>query len=189
VTRSPSPICRSTSCKWAEWHLREEVVHNILRIMTNLDPRAELFGSLFVLVQHLSRRVDEQVAPLGLTSRQWLLLAVVQKWFPGRHPTLTEAAARYGASRQNVRQIATVLERRGWLRLAPDPEDRRVTRLVLSDRMSVFARAEVEHQGAALLDSVFAGASDEDLADLRGFVLALIARLEGGAETVEGVAR
>lgn len=154
--------------------------------MSDLDPRAELFGSLFVLVQHLSRRVDDQLLPLGLTSRQWLLLAVLEKWFPGERPTLTEAAARYGSSRQNVTQIATALERSGWLRLVPDAVDRRAIRLVLTDRMAAFARADVESRSVEFLDSVFAGASDAEVERLRRFVRALIARLEAGPIAVAG---
>lgn len=154
--------------------------------MTAIDPRAELFGSLFVLVQHLTRRVDEQLVTLGLTSRQWLLLAVLQKWFPEQHPTLTEAAAKYGSSRQNVKQVARGLERHGWLRLVPDDVDRRATRLVLTERMTAFAAPEVEATSSAFLDAVFAGATHEELETLRGFVLALLARLETEPITVAG---
>lgn len=96
--------------------------------------RAELFGTVFVLAQHLSRRVDSQLQPLGLTTRQWLLLAVLRQAFPDRSPSLTEAAAVYGSSRQNVRRIAEQLVRRGYLRLVADPADRRPTRLELTEQ-------------------------------------------------------
>ncbi len=68
--------------------------------------RAEVFGSLFALMQHLSRRADQELADLGLTSRQWLLLAILAKPFAGSSPSLSEAAAKYGSSRQNVKQVA-----------------------------------------------------------------------------------
>ena len=82
-----------------------------------LATRAEVFGSLFVLVQHLSRRADKELADLGLTTRQWLLLAVLINAFPGRSPSLSEAADKYGSSRQNVKQVALGLEARGFVRL------------------------------------------------------------------------
>ena len=121
------------------------------------DRRPELFGLLLVLVQHLSRRVDEALKPLGLTSRQWLLLAVMERWFPDRSPTLTEAAARYGSSRQNVKQVALGLERRGYLRLVPDRHDRRATQIELTDKVSVFDQPDVSAQRMEVLDAVFAG--------------------------------
>jgi DNA-binding MarR family transcriptional regulator len=120
------------------------------------DPRPDLFGSLLVLVQHLSRRLDDALAPVGLTSRQWLLLAVMERWFPDRGPTLTEAAVRYGSSRQNVKQVALGLERRGYLRLVPDPGDRRATRLELTEKVSIFYEPDLRAQRMEILDAVFA---------------------------------
>ncbi len=120
------------------------------------DPRPDLFGSLLVLVQHLSRHLDDALAPLGLTSRQWLLLAVMERWFPDGSPTLTEAAVRYGTSRQNVKQVALGLERRGYLRLVPDRLDRRATRLELTDKVSVFYTPDLRAQRLEMLDSLFA---------------------------------
>ncbi len=120
------------------------------------DPRPDLFGSLLVLVQHLSRRLDEALAPLELTSRQWLLLAVMERWFPDHSPTLTEAAARFGTSRQNVKQVALGLQRRGYLRLVPDRTDRRATRLELTDKVSIFYEPDLRAQRLEVLDAVFA---------------------------------
>ena len=116
-----------------------------------LAARAEIFGSIFVVVQHLARRADAELAVLGLTTRQWLLLAVLTKWFPGHSPSLSEAAERYGSSRQNVKQIALGLEARGFVRLVPDRDDGRTTRIELTERVGVFD--EPEMVGAGLGDA------------------------------------
>jgi DNA-binding MarR family transcriptional regulator len=137
---------------------------------TPSDPRPELFGSLLVLVQHLARRLDDALLPLGLTSRQWLLLAVLDRWFRGRSPSLTEAAARYGSSRQNVKQLALGLERRGYLRLVLDSGDRRTTRLVVTDKVRVFEAPEAAERGAALLRAAFADIGDAELEQLHALV-------------------
>jgi DNA-binding MarR family transcriptional regulator len=100
-----------------------------------LAAQAELFGTIFVVTQHLTRRADAALTSLGLTTHQWLLLAVLTKWSPDRSPSLSEAASRYGSSRQNVKQIALGLQSRGFLHLVPDPDDGRTTRLVLTDRV------------------------------------------------------
>ncbi len=147
------------------------------------DPRPEIFGSLFVLVQHLGHRLDQALEPLGLTSRQWLLLAVLERWFPERRPSLSEAAGRYGTSRQNVKQIALGLERKGFLRLESDPSDRRTTRLVVTEKVLVFAEPELAAQGRALLDETFAGIEPSEMLELQRVIVGWMARLQGGART------
>lgn len=136
-------------------------------------PRAvdepELFGQLFVLSQHLTRRADGALAPFGLTSRQWLLLAVLSR-SPESSPTLTDAARVYGTSRQNVKQVALQLHARGYLDLLPDPADRRATRLVLTDRVAVFDEPEVAAAQHAVIAGAFAGLSDDEVAALRSLV-------------------
>ncbi len=155
---------------------------------TSADPRPELFGSLLVLVQHLTRRLDESLVPLGLTAHQWLLLAVLERWFGGgatssagdgiHAASLTEAAARYGSSRQNVKQVALGLERRGFLRLVTDPSDRRTTRLAVTDKVAeVFSAPEIATEGDALLRALFVDLDDDELERLHGLVVVWLARI------------
>ena len=127
--------------------------------------QSELFGSAFVLAQHLGRRMDALLAPMDLTARQWLLLAVLAR--AGRPLSLSEAAAQYGSSRQNIKEIALGLERRGYLRLEADPADGRAlllhrTRLVAQ----AFETPDAQAQGADFLAGIFAGLSPIELADL-----------------------
>lgn len=150
-------------------------------------PRAldepDLFGRLFVLSQHLTRRADDALAPFGLTSRQWLLLAVLSRGFPGISPTLTEAARAYGTSRQNVKQVALQLEARGYLDLLPDPADGRATRLVLTDRVAVFDEPDVAAAQSAFIAGVFAPLTDDEVATLRSLVGRCISALEDDKES------
>jgi DNA-binding MarR family transcriptional regulator len=149
------------------------MIRNILRIMTDDDAqaRADLFGKVFVLVQHLTRRTDAALEPLGLTSRQWLLLAVLSRGFPGRAPSLTEAAERYGSSRQNVKQLALGLEGLGYLRLVPDPLDGRTTRLELTEKVRLFDEPDGVARGRALFEDIYAGLSTGDVAALHRLVV------------------
>jgi DNA-binding MarR family transcriptional regulator len=131
-----------------------------------LAARAEAFGSLFVLVQHLSRRADKELADLGLTTRQWLLLAVVTSGFPGSSPSLSEAAEKYGSSRQNVKQVALGLEARGFVRLVPDPADARTTRIEVTDRVHEFDEPVMVGRTKAMLGDAFAGLTPVETRDL-----------------------
>jgi DNA-binding MarR family transcriptional regulator len=132
-----------------------------------LEAQAQAFGSAFVLVQHLTRRTDDALEAWGLTTRQWLLLAVMQGRFPDASPSLTEAAALFGTTRQNVKQIASALESRGYLRLVADPRDARSTRLEPTARARAFDEPEGRAQGAALLADAFAGLSSDQVIALR----------------------
>lgn len=148
----------------------------------DLASRADVFGSLFVVMQHLTRRTDAALADLGLTAKQWLLLAVLSQGFRGRTPSLTEAADRYGTSRQNVKQIALGLQERGYLRLVPDPEDGRATRLALTGRAAIFDTPEMQARGAQLLRDAFTGLHPRDIPVLQDIVHRWLAGL-GGTRT------
>ncbi len=129
--------------------------------------RAEIFGSVFLLSQYLARRGDVALEPLGLTTKQWLLLAIVARRFPGESPTLTEASLWYGSSRQNVKAIAQQLQVRGFLRLAADPEDRRALRLHLTPKARVFDAADEAARLARVLAELLAGFDGHELVTLR----------------------
>lgn len=128
--------------------------------------RAESFATLFLLSQLLSRLGDEVLAPLELTTKQWLLLAVVAKGFADTEPTLSEVATLYGSSRQNIKQIAQQLEARGWLHLVNDPADRRAVRLQLTRKMQRFASPAFRAREHALFDRIFGALPASELAQL-----------------------
>ena len=131
-----------------------------------LATRAELFGSLFVLVQRLSRRADRELADRGLTTRQWLLLAVLANGFPGSSPSLSEAAEKYGSSRQNVKQVALGLQAQGFVRLVPDPADGRTTRVQLTERIREFDEPEMRRRTQVMFDDVFGGLTPTETREL-----------------------
>jgi DNA-binding MarR family transcriptional regulator len=151
------------------------------------DPRPVAFGTVFVVAQHLDRLGDVVLAPLGLTTKQWLLLAVVQRAFAGRRPTLTEAASAYGTSRQNVKAIARGLEAAGYLRIVPDAVDRRATRLAVTDRVGVFATPEWHAREEAFFAFAFGDLEPAEiarLADLLQHWLASVASLPEPTRTL-----
>lgn len=140
---------------------------------------AELFGALFLLSQHLNRGADDALAPFGLTGRQWLLLAVLVKAFPGSEPTVSQAAAVYGTSRQNVKQLALQLQSRGFLTLESDPDDRRATRLRLTAKHRELDGPDSVAVQSQFLSSTFAGLDDQEVAVLHGLVRRLVGVGEG----------
>jgi DNA-binding MarR family transcriptional regulator len=132
-----------------------------------LEAQSTAFGRVFVLVQHLTRLTDAMLDDWGLTTRQWLLLAIMLRAFPDHSPTLTEAAEVHGSSRQNVKQVALGLEARGFLRLAPDPLDGRAVRLMRTGKERMFDEPEGQARGFALLGEAFDGFTREEIILLR----------------------
>jgi DNA-binding MarR family transcriptional regulator len=143
--------------------------------------RARLFGNVFVLGQHLTRRTDEALQDWGLTSRQWLLLAVLTRGFPDGAPSLSETAHAYGSSRQNVKQIALGLQARGFLRLVPDPLDARTTRLQITDKVRLFDTPDGRTRARALLEGVFGSLTAQEVSALHDLVGRWLASLSAGA--------
>jgi len=147
---------------------------------TGTAVQAELFGFLFLLLQNLSRRLDAGLERFGLTSRQWLLLAVLEKAFPGQAPTLSEAAAVYGSSRQNLTQLARQLADRGYLQIERDPDDARATRLRATTKLGVFAEPAVRAEQAQLLAEVFGALDPAEVRTLRTLVVRCLDHLSDG---------
>jgi DNA-binding MarR family transcriptional regulator len=79
--------------------------------------------------QRLRYLMDERLRTDGLTSQQAVLLTIVG----GGSPTLGEVARAMSTTHQNVKQIATALERKGMLAIVPDPADARVRRLMSTE--------------------------------------------------------
>ena len=145
--------------------------------------QAELFGRLSVLSQHLTRQADAALVPFDLTTRQWLLLAVLVSSFPDGAPTLTEAAAVYGTSRQNVKQVAHQLAARGFVELVTDPRDRRATRLVPTARLAELDAPTAVAVQEAFLARSFACFSGDELTTFNSLVGRCLAHLgsDGGS--------
>ncbi|MFH1853598.1 MAG: MarR family transcriptional regulator [Candidatus Neomarinimicrobiota bacterium] len=141
--------------------------------LTNM---ASIFGSVFLLAQRWQYLGDQFLAADGLTTKQWMLLAVLEKLFDAP-PTMTEAATAFGTSRQNVKQIALKLEQRGFLKLAPDHADRRILRLVVTEQSRQYWTGRVD-QDQAYMSSLFLELEDEDLNDFARIIASLCNRVQ-----------
>ena len=130
----------------------------------------DLFGYAYAVAQQLTRAADAELARLDLTTKQWFLLAVIERWFPEEPPSLTEAAARYGSSRQNVKQIAMQLQGKGYLRLETDPRNRATTRLHLGPRAAELSRPEEQRRAAGLLAHLTDGLTPAERRRLAGLL-------------------
>jgi DNA-binding MarR family transcriptional regulator len=93
--------------------------------------RIRTFRLIVLLAQELRTLMDQLLRADGLTTQQAALITVVETIGA---PSLSQAAAALGTTHQNAKQIATALERKGFLRIDPDQSDRRVRRLLTTNK-------------------------------------------------------
>ena len=77
----------------------------------------------------LARRFDEALRPLDLTNGQFSLLMSLNRPDPAR---MSEAASVLAIDRTTLTANLKPLERRGLVKIALDPEDKRSRRLILT---------------------------------------------------------
>ncbi len=125
--------------------------------------RAQSFALLIDLGTKLQVLVDRHLAPSGLTTRQWFLCVVLEQ--AERGLGLREAALRMGTSHQNAKQLALKLERKGFLRIEPDPDDARALRLTLTEACRAFW-ARRKDRDREILETIFRGLPARSLESL-----------------------
>lgn len=120
-----------------------------------------LFRLVLATAQELHTRMDRVLAERGLTTAQAMLLQRLQA--EPSPPTLTEFAARSAMSHQNLKQVAIVLQRKGFLEIRPDPDDGRVRRLHLTEHHFRFW-ADADPSDHAEVGRWMAGLTSDQLA-------------------------
>ena len=138
-----------------------------------------VFGYIFLLSNRLQTLMDASLVPRNLTTRQWLMLAVIDEFFDAP-PTLTQTAQAMGTSHQNARRMAGKLEESGYLLVEKDTVDSRTLRLVLTEKTrEMIAPRHQEDQ--VIFRNLLEGCSDEDL----GVLYRSLCRLEANAISQE----
>ncbi|KJS85275.1 MAG: hypothetical protein JM58_08840 [Peptococcaceae bacterium BICA1-8] len=127
----------------------------------NLEKQKYIFGSIFLLSNKLQVIMDRDLASYDLTAKQWFLTAIMEEFFKSP-PTLSELAEAMGSTHQNVKQIALKLQNKNLLEMQKDEEDRRATRLKLTEKSYAFWEKRQE-QSKDLLKEFFEDLSEEEL--------------------------
>jgi DNA-binding MarR family transcriptional regulator len=143
--------------------------------MNPLGDKAYVFGTIFTLsnkLQLLGDKLDER-----LTAKQWLFLAGISNVENGA-PTLSELAQHIGSSRQNVKKMALILEKQGFIVLHKDAYDARMLRVSLTDSCRAYLkqRDKIELE---FMEEVFCGFTPEELSSLSGAIRKLEKNVNG----------
>lgn len=98
-----------------------------------------IFAELFILQNKIQTKFDKWIGEIS--SKQFLILIIVAA-FP-MPPSLTEVALRAGCSRQNIKKVAAVLEKKGFISLSGEQGSRAV-RIVLQQKFFDFYDSFIE---------------------------------------------
>jgi DNA-binding MarR family transcriptional regulator len=121
----------------------------------------------------LARHFDEIFRPLEITSGQYSLLMALHR--PA--PNMGDTAEFLAMDRSTLTAALKPLERRGLVRIAPDPEDRRAKRLYLTPAgNAVLSKAHVLWQQAH--EAIEAGMNAPGAETVRNGLTRMVAKLE-----------
>ena len=145
----------------------------------------ELYGNVFLLGRRLEYIVDKELAKDNLTTKQFLMIAVIEKMFE-HSPSIKEVADALGSTHQNIKQMANQLERRGFLRIERDGRDRRVLRLKVTEKNREYwdSRA-AEHEGFIL--EIFSGLDEDGIRSLHTQTMRLLGSVDGLYQRAKGM--
>jgi len=124
-----------------------------------------LFVSVFIesnrLQSVLDRNADE------ISSKQWLLLTMAATF--NEPPSLSELGEVMGCSRQNVKKIAAILEKKGYITLEKEIKDNRAVCIVMTEKYHSYSK-QLDAISDDLLGVVFGDFSDGELNQFLGSV-------------------
>lgn len=143
--------------------------------------RVRAFRLLLVEGARLRTLLDKALAPTGVTAQQGALLSWIEA--QPEPPTVSAVALGLSMTHQNVKQIASALQRKGLLDIAVDARDRRVRRLKLTARHHEFWRRRNPDDFAAV-QAWMAAWSDAEVRQ----ALRLLRRLHRHLDATDGQA-
>jgi DNA-binding MarR family transcriptional regulator len=128
----------------------------------NLDKESFIYGAIFSLANRM-QVIGDKIDPT-ISVKQWFVLAAVSK-FNKIPPNIGDIAQILGTSRQNIKKIANILERKGYMELKKAPNDLRNIQLFLTDSCYDYFKSR-EKQENEYLESIFFGFDNEMLESL-----------------------
>lgn len=147
-----------------------------------LQDVSKSIGLIFLLERRLEYLFDKVLAASNLTAKQWLLLAAIEK-SPEADLSIQDIAKRLSTSHQNIKAIALNLEKRGFVNLFKDKNDKRVTRLATTSKYTSFWQ-EREEQDKELLLEIFKDLGDEEISTLPRSLVKLLKNTDAITERI-----
>jgi DNA-binding MarR family transcriptional regulator len=144
-----------------------------------MQEKENIFGLLLFVAQRWTVNGDSLLMKkAGITTKQWMLLVILVKNFINEHPTISETAKLFGTSRQNLVQVAQLLQKKGFIDIKPDPNDFRIQRIMLTGKHEQYFEGEENQQWQSdYINSLFKGFSGEELKTFSSYMDRLITNI------------
>ena len=152
----------------------------INQLASALTDQTFIIGAIFSLANRL-QTLGDRIDP-AVTTKQWFVLAVVARFFehtpkPTLKPTLkptpkptppsiSEIARLIGTSHQNIKKLAVILEHKGLIEMRKDVDDRRCTRLFLTEKCYDYFKIRQQEE-EEYIHELFDGTDDQAIHALR----------------------
>ncbi|MHA1424262.1 MAG: MarR family winged helix-turn-helix transcriptional regulator [Candidatus Thorarchaeota archaeon] len=103
----------------------------------------DAFAMVFLLSQRFEYIANRSLKRDGLTTKQFLAIAAIEKGFDSP-PSISEVGEFLSTSHQNVKQIADQLERKGFIKIEKDSDDRRRLLLKVTKKNKEYWESKAE---------------------------------------------
>ncbi|HNR26589.1 MAG TPA: MarR family transcriptional regulator [Methanobacteriaceae archaeon] len=129
-----------------------------------LEMEKYILVAIFLVQQRWGYIISKELSSDQITTKQWLLMIVLANAFQSP-PSLQEMADAMSTTHQNVKQLATRLESRGFLSIERDPNNKRILRLKVTPECSQYW-GERTPEDIKSITSLFQGLEDDDVKKL-----------------------
>jgi DNA-binding MarR family transcriptional regulator len=129
-----------------------------------LDMERYILVALFLVQQRWGYIINKELASDQITTKQWLMMIILANAFQSP-PSMQEVADAMSTTHQNVKQLATRLEARGFINIERDPHNKRILRLKVTEECSQFWEKRTP-EDIKSITSLFQGLEDGDVKSL-----------------------
>jgi len=136
------------------------------------EPRIDSFPLLLFLCHRLEYIADSELKKDDLTTKQYLTVVVIENLY-SHPPSISELAESLSTTHQNIKQIALQLQKKGFIKIDRDENDKRTWRLNVTEKNKAYWRSRAkEHE--AIVRSFFASLTDNEIQTFSALLLRLI---------------
>jgi DNA-binding MarR family transcriptional regulator len=101
--------------------------------LERLEMEKYILVIIFLIQQRWGYIINKELIDDHITTKQWLMMIMLANAFQSP-PSMQELADAMSTTHQNVKQLATRLETRGFLTIERDPDNRRILRLKITKK-------------------------------------------------------
>ena len=143
--------------------------------MNDDEFKKKLFGIIFFVANRLEVLSNRRLAGSGLTVKQWMLLIIAEKSSDSK-VKISDAARELGTSHQNIKQMASSLEQKGFIKITRNPDDRRALILAVTEKSKKYWE-ERHMNDNAFIETLMGNFDSNEIETFTGYLFRLYAAM------------